>query len=299
MTTPVGFLYTPQQLAGSVRYNSGVLLGNWREDDALNEMRMANHIDYKESGSLTLMKKQSKIAPQVQPEALTSAPSDGFLRLGDTVLLQSAFTQGTLAVSLGQRLTAADAIDADDMYATFACPATGAYARNAIKFVSYEHGEAEATEPVRYGQKVVLEFSSNLGVRGYLGSMGSGRSQLSTQLINKQEVFVQAIRGDKRPPYGCAWEIQPVDVDGRIPSQDTPVLAGAPFVLTHCFTNKRLASVSVSLPTDFGHEYGVCAHTYVETGKVNKMMRETIGRPTHNLISRTETSENHWCVLYA
>lgn len=109
---------------------------------------------------------------------------------------------------------------------------------------------------------------------------------------------MQAIRGEK-PPYGCAWEIQPIEVDQRIPSQGMPVLAGAPFVLTHCFTNKRLASVSVSLPTDFGPEYGVCAHTYVETGKVNKMMRETIGRPTHNLISRSETSENHWCVLYA
>ena len=35
---PVGFLYTPQQLAGSVRYRSGVLLGNWREDDALDEL---------------------------------------------------------------------------------------------------------------------------------------------------------------------------------------------------------------------------------------------------------------------
>ena len=188
MTTPVGFLYTPQQLAGSVRYNSGVLLGNWREDDALGEMRMADHIDHKETGSLALMKKQSKLAPQVQQEALTTAPADGLLRFGDTVLLQSSFTSGTLAVSLGQRLTAADAIDADDMYAAFACPATGAFSRNAIKFVSYDHGAGDANEPVCYGQKVVIEFSSNLGVRGYLGSMGSGRSQLSTQLINKQEV---------------------------------------------------------------------------------------------------------------
>ena len=37
-TTPVGYLYTPQQLMGSVKYSSGVLLGNWREDDAIDEM---------------------------------------------------------------------------------------------------------------------------------------------------------------------------------------------------------------------------------------------------------------------
>jgi hypothetical protein len=38
--TSAGFLYTPQQLAGSNRFGSGVLLGNWREDDALDDMRV-------------------------------------------------------------------------------------------------------------------------------------------------------------------------------------------------------------------------------------------------------------------
>ena len=46
--TPVGHLYTPQQLMGSVKYGSGVLLGNWREDDALDDMRMADYIELKE-----------------------------------------------------------------------------------------------------------------------------------------------------------------------------------------------------------------------------------------------------------
>ena len=77
------------------------------------------------------------------------------------------------------------------------------------------------------------------------------------------------------------------------------VLAGAPFVLVHCFTNKRLAAVNVPIPTDFGDELGVCVHTYTETGKVNKLMRETIGRPTNGLITRKETGENIWSVIYA
>ena len=46
-------------------------------------------------------------------------------------------------------------------------------------------------------------------------------------------------------------------------------------------------------------EYGVCCHTFVNTGKVNKLMRESMGRPTSSLISRSETAENLWSILYA
>jgi hypothetical protein len=296
-STPVGFLYTPQQLAGSVRYRSGVLLGNWREDDALDEMRMMDYIESKETGQLTLLKKQSKLSPQLATVPLTAPPADGVLHYGDVVLLQSMCTDGTLAVSLGQRLFQADNPEADAMYAAFASPLKGALARNAVKFVSYD-GEGAIGQPVLYGQKVCLEFSSELGVTGYLSSMRSGRVQLATQLINKQEVYMQVPQSDKIP-YDCAWTLLPGPMDERIISQGTPVVAGAPLLLTHCFTNKRLASVHVPLPTDFGTEFGVCAHTYTETGKVNKLMRESMGRPTNNLITRAETDENFWSILYA
>jgi hypothetical protein len=292
-----GFLYTPQQLAGSLRYGSGVLLGNWREDDALDDMRMMDYIESKETRSLALLKRQEKLRPQLAPVSLTAPPEDGIMRLGDVVLLQSMCNEGTLAASLGQRLTAADAIGMDDMYATFATTEKGAFARNAIKIGAYD-GSPEAGSPVLYGQKITLEFSSLPGVRGFLSSQRSGRTQLSTQLIAKQEVYMQDVSGESAP-YDCAWVIQPQDVDQRIVAQGTPVVAGAPFVITHCFTNKRLAGVHITMPSDFGTELGVCAHTYTETGKVNKLMRESMGRPTSSLISRNETTENLWSVLYA
>ena len=82
-------------------------------------------------------------------------------------------------------------------------------------------------------------------------------------------------------------------------ASDPPLHSSYRKLLEHCFTNKRLASVHVPLPTDFGTEFGVCAHTYTDTGKVNKLMRESMGRPTNNLITRTETVENAWSILYA
>ena len=154
-------------------------------------------------------------------------------------------------------------------------------------------------EPITYGQKVCLGFSEQLGARGFLGSMPPGRTQLTTQLINKAEVFMQVVPDGKRPPYACAWTILPEAVDDRIIAQGAPVAAGAPFVLVHCNSSKRLAGVHISLQTDFGLECAVCAHTYVQTSKVNKMMRETMGKPTSSLISQSETTENMWTVVYA
>ena len=126
--------------------------------------------------------------------------------------------------------------------------------------------------------------------------MRSTRSQMATQIINKQEAFMVST---SEPSYDCAFEIYPKDMDARIIASGTPVVAGESFVLSHCFTGKRLAGVNVNISTDFGAELGVCVHTYTETGKVNKLMRETIGRPTNGLITRSETSENQWGIIYA
>ena len=296
-----GFLYTPQQLAGSLKYSSGVLLGNWREDDEIDKMRMMDHIEAKRTSSLTLTKKQERLAPQIAKVPLTPAPADGMMRFGDVVLMQSLCNESTLAVSLGQKLSAADSERTDTMYSTFGCNDKDSMARNAIQLVPYDSAAAGDNDLIHYGQKVCLKFCAleEQGIRGYLASQRSGRSQLSTQLINKQEVYMVDI-DTPAPSYECVWAIYPESMDDRVISQGTPVVAGAAFTIRHCFTDKALAGVFVRLPSDFGAEFGVCAHTYVETGKVNKLMRETMGRPTMpGLISQSETDENKWTVLYA
>tara|TARA_B100000795_G_scaffold199157_1_gene152991 strand:- start:509 stop:811 length:303 start_codon:yes stop_codon:yes gene_type:complete len=94
MTWPVGFLFTPQQLQGSVKYSSGVRLGNWREDDALDDLRLMDYVEAKERGSLTLTMKREMRAPQITPRTLSTASSDGIVRNGD--LLQLTHLSGVL-----------------------------------------------------------------------------------------------------------------------------------------------------------------------------------------------------------
>ena len=53
-----------------------------------------------------------------------------------------------------------------------------------------------AGEPVLYGQKVCVEFSDQLATPGVLASMRAGRTCLGTQLIAKQEVYMQALEDE-------------------------------------------------------------------------------------------------------
>ena len=90
-----------------MRFGSGVLLGNWREDDALDEMRMMDHTASKETQSLTLLKKQRQLAPQLVPVPLSPAPADNAMHVGDTVLLQSLNHGGEVSVSMGNPFASA------------------------------------------------------------------------------------------------------------------------------------------------------------------------------------------------
>ena len=291
-STPVGYLYTPQQLAGSLSYGSGVRLGNWREDDEVAKMRMMNYIQKKESMDLVLLKKQAVLGPQLAPAILSAPPADSMLKFGDKVMIKSEMNNGCLSVSMGQKLIS----DLGELYTVTGSASTEPRTRNAIEIVSLEGVPDD--QPVCYGMKIALKFSSALGVQGYLGSARAAGVPTATQLIGKQECYMRVVEPGAQVPYECAWTILPQHVDDRIATNGTPVDATVPLLFSHCFTNRRLSCVNIGMPTDFGMECGVCAHTYVETRKVNKLMRETLGRPTNGLISKTETTECLWTLVF-
>ena len=94
MTWPVGFLFTPQQLQGSMKYSSGVRLGNWREDDALDDLRLMDYVHARENGNLALTARREMRKPQIAPRTLSTPSSDGIVRNGD--LLQLTHLSGAL-----------------------------------------------------------------------------------------------------------------------------------------------------------------------------------------------------------
>lgn len=203
-TTPVGYMYSPQQLMGSVRYGSGVLLGNWREDDALDEMRLMDFVAQRERGCLAIQKQKGMITPQLAPTQLTAMPSDGIMRSGDVVMLQSSCNGGVLAVSLGQPFELNGEMSALQDYAVFAMDSGKSVARNSIKIMGFN--DCPAGSPLCFGQKIALCFSEEvLPLKGLLASSPSSRSGLNTQVINKQDVFMHTFQENEKVSYECAW----------------------------------------------------------------------------------------------
>lgn len=107
--------FTPQQLAGAQRYGSKTRIGNWAEDVHLEDTKIAEFRQLKESGTLKMGFRQSKLTtcnqtvrpPHCRPPlAFTSTlhlqvphsfSADGLLRFGDSIVLSHPMV-GTRAV---------------------------------------------------------------------------------------------------------------------------------------------------------------------------------------------------------
>ncbi len=286
MAFPVEALFTPQQLQGSAKYALGVRLGNWREDDELEALRMKDFLKAKSEGGLYLLQQQAKRDTQLAPAALS--PAAAHVSLGATVALRSACCGGALSVALGQLFTGET-----DRHQVFAdAGAVGATARCALTLGAYAPSAASPDDgTLRYGQKLTLAFSPALGARGYLASSRPALVHLGTQLLAKQDVYMLELAEGAAVPYEAAWMVEPADVGARLGSQGQPVPVDAMVCLVHCATHQRLAATHYQQKTDFGLENAVCAHTFVEHKSVRKMHRERTGLP---FSSREHTAENEW-----
>jgi len=67
----------------------------------------------------------------------------------------------------------------------------------------------------------------------------------------------------------------------------------------HSFTNKRLAGTIVPLPNDFGTEFGICVHTFINARKIHALTRENGGLPKSDFGSTAEAAENLWTIMVA
>jgi len=79
--------FTPQQLAGGLRYTRGVLVGNWSEDSSLEEERGKDFEARKGRGEL-LIKQRERLEAIALQRVPWSHHDDGMVRYGDSVMLR-------------------------------------------------------------------------------------------------------------------------------------------------------------------------------------------------------------------
>jgi len=288
-------LYTPQQLEGSVKYGSSSLMGNWREDIAVEEWRLADYMDIKGTAAQPSSVIKQRLGSQLDKVPLTTA-NGGVVRYGDSLCLRSSCNMGVLAASIGQALRGVSEVP---RHPVSCAPPGPPVARCVLTISSYE-GTAQPGDVVKYGDKVLLTFSEQLGVTGCLGSSRPNASNVGSSLWNKQEAYVELLSPGQKPSYDLVWSFMNPEVDQRLVMQGEPVPVAADLLIVHAFTGKRLAGTRIVSPTDFGSEAAVCVHTFTEAHKVHQLETERAGvAPVAICGGRIEEAENIWQIITA
>lgn len=228
MTWPVGFLFTPQQLQGSVKYSSGVRLGNWREDDALDDLRLMDYVEAKEKGSLTLTAKREMRAPQIAPRTLSTASSDGLVRNGD--LLQLTHLSGAvIAANMGQQLKELD--EAGVLHSVTGSSNAVPIARNSLRITSFAGAEGD---PVVYGQDVCFIYDA-----GGVGVLASARPATSHLGWGLGLVLETLPLSPTLPPTPPSTPIRPLTLSSRGLRRRTWAASLWPSKMSTCSWYKR------------------------------------------------------------
>lgn len=95
--------YTTQQLQGGPKYSHKTRIGNWNEDHELDQIQRSNYNTKKGGDNLPFAKTLTKYQ-QSYKQVPWSHSIDGFVRWGDSVMIQNAQTEGWLVMDVGDRV---------------------------------------------------------------------------------------------------------------------------------------------------------------------------------------------------
>jgi len=297
--------FTPQQLAGAGKYNCKVRIGNWSEDQELEETKLKAYLLKKERGELATgsvgvrMKKANQSVPH-------SYAADGKIRFGDTVVLAHPATGAVAANDLW------DVTEwGKQSFATSCVPGAGAAtARTTFVVTPYypkkgAKGDAAAAarlnppalgDVLNYGQDFCLATNPSLRVddrTGFLRKPLFLHSQMAgagsyAKASHNQECTMRP-GGD----IGTVWKCLPQDRTKRLGMGAAAVCADEVFVMRHKATGNALScSADYKLANDFGNEFELSCMTKTKTSKTHTLNTEFAGVTTGDDDSRSEMGEN-------
>lgn len=267
----------------SVRtFNPSVRIGNWNEDVSLDEGLLKDFLEKREKGEL-LLQKSSNFKKNVLQKAELSISKDGFLHIGDVVMLLNpenseqslsnpSPVNGNYTLSANPDESALHC----KSHLTAQCGVSGSSnvkpcARNAFIITSVdgsEHGE-----PLHYGQNFALRTAD-----GFMGHLYLTSDQ-KTFLKSSKKSHLQEVSLTDQPSYETCWQFVYLDPQMRMEHEGFPVPANTKLLIVHSKTNRCLAVLrKYILWTLFGKECEVTAHTYLNGHKA-------------------EENENHWNIV--
>lgn len=268
-------------------YNHNVRINNWNEDKELHALRMKEYLHRKASGSLLVNRVQGKLAKALE-EVPLSFSKDGFIHLGDSVMLYSVATEGVLSSDPFESTTSSD-----PGFAVATSTLTHAHvSRNVFTIEGYGQN-ARSGDVLRLGQPFRIRAHSNLGAAPFFLS-SSPVSLLTRSKVTKQ----QEVTLVNNPGYDSCWTAVYKDPDQRFEMEGQPVPANAEIVILHAATRSGLASsASAKIHNDFGQEFEVYGHSQLNIKKKQQLESEMNGLTTTDIPVRAEEANNHWAFL--
>lgn len=268
-------------------YGHKTLLGNWFEDQRLEEERTAQFVARRAAGTLKVHQAQGHLDEGLR-DATLSRSADGRVRVGDSVLLFAEAAGGVLCGDTRDRLELAH-----PCFGVSASAAQrGPVARNVFTVEAAAADEGGKTA-LRYGDSFRLRSSLKAGGGAALRLGSQPRTSVSQSRVSgQQEVYLTPSRG-----ADTLWRVQHASHDQRFESVGLPVPANAAVVLEHAATGTPLsADPAHKFENDFGLEVEVSAGGAAKAGRVRALSAEASGAVSQG---RATLPSQRWALLTA
>lgn len=282
--------FTPQQLTGGPKYNHVTRIGNWSEDQELEELRLKDYLKKKETGTLCVTQKQKQIAECMTADELSATP-DGVIRFGNKVQLANHQSSGFLSVNPYDACT-----KAHEAFMLTTSANGNPSVRNVFQIERVD-ADDDGFDPnddvVHYGQNVwlILAPFSKIQKPAFM------HSELVTALAAAKFSRHQEVTAMVQPSGETKWQLLFPDVNARPEMEGEAVPAGSPLVVKHVQTGSFLASDQIPYQNLFGQEFEVHCFPYFSLNKTQNLVGEKKGELMGDAALRKHGLPNIWSIL--
>lgn len=279
--------FTPQQLTGGPKYHHHTRIGNWSEDQELEEIRLKDFLAQKESGQLKVTAKQQQLEECLQGEELSGSP-DGALKFGMKVMIFNQQARGFLSVNPYDQVT-----KQCEAYMLTTSGRSDPSVRNVFHVLRADQDDDFDDDVVHYGQIVrlgIAPFGSKMQKPTYM------HSEMVTAMAAAKFSRHQEVTALAEPSGETKWQLLYPDVNSRFEMEGEPVPAGSPVCLRHVQTGSFLASDEIPYDNIFGRENEVHCFAYFSLNKTQNLTSEKKGDITGDYALRKHGLPNIWTV---
>lgn len=246
----------------------------------------------KANGQLLVQTVQSLLNRSLQEVGL-SYSSDGFVHIGDQLMLYSVRTEGVLSVDaqtktdgydLGYNVTSSNLTQAP-------------VARNVFTIEAVDP-TAKQGDVLTLGQPFRLRTHDKvLNQPAWLHSEPTSVNSFAKLAKHDQQVSVSTSGHTHETKWVCQFK----DINQRFEMEGQKVPANAEVVIQHCATRNSLRSDNSlgNVHNDFGKECEVSCHAQISVNKRQGLYQELRGETTSDIPLRAEDSSNYFAFLTA